>query len=392
MVSHADEATSWLSDKQRAMTDALAPLVEVNSWTENPEGGRKVGALLRDLFAAGGLEAIVRPSERFADHLIFRSRPELPNRGAVALVGHLDTVFSPGEFEGYRSDGTHARGPGVLDMKGGLVVIAFALEALAETGGLDAVVPIRVVIVGDEEVGSPEGQGVIAAAISGASACLVFEAGRAEDAIITRRKGTGGIVAVGHGRAAHAGNGHEEGANAIWAVARLVDAAQRLTDYDRGVTVNVGRVSGGSSKNTVPDRAEAQIDLRFRTSADGERLVASMRAAADEAAASIRGTRIELQGGVARLPLERTDASARLCAEYAACARAHGLGGDEAGLLGGGSDASTASALGIPAIDGLGPRGAGFHTKEERIEVGSLVPKAQALARFLAQRRWAAER
>jgi glutamate carboxypeptidase len=389
MVSHADEATAWLADKQRAMTDAIAPLVQINSWTENPEGGRKVGALLRELFAGGGVETLVRPSERFADHLVVRSRPELPNRGAVGLIGHLDTVFSPGEFEGYRSDGPLARGPGVLDMKGGLVVIAFALKALAATGGLDAVVPVRIVIVSDEEVGSPEGQGVIAAAISGAGACLVFEAGRAGDAIITRRKGTGGVIAVGHGRAAHAGNGHEEGANAIWAIARLADAAQRLTDYDRGVTVNVGRISGGSSKNTVPDRAEAQIDLRFLTRADGERLVLSMRSAADEAAASVPGTRIELQGGVARLPLERTDASARLSAEYAACARAHGLGGDEAALLGGGSDASTASALGIPAIDGLGPRGAGFHTKDERIEIASLVPKAQALARFLAQRRWA---
>ncbi len=374
------------------MTGAIAPLVEVNSWTENPEGGRQVGALLRALFAGDGLEVLVRPSERFADHLVFRSRPQLPNRGAVALVGHLDTVFAPGEFEGYRADGALARGPGVLDMKGGLVVIAFALKALAATGGLDAVVPVRVVIVGDEEVGSPEGQGVIAAAVNGSSACLVFEAGRAADAIITRRKGTGGVVAVGHGRAAHAGNGHEEGVNAVWAIARLVDAAQRLTDYDRGVTVNVGRISGGSSKNTVPDRAEAQIDLRFRTRVDGEQLVASLRSAADEAAASVRGARIDLHGGVARSPLERTDASARLCAEYAACARAHGLGGDEAPLLGGGSDASTASALGIPAIDGLGPRGAGFHTKDERIEIASLVPKAQALARFLAQRRWTEER
>ncbi len=386
MASHADEATAWLSDKGRAMADAIAPLVEINSYTENPEGGRKVGALLREMFARDGVAALVRTSERYADHLVFRSRPELPNRGAVALVGHLDTVFAPGTFEGYRSDGALARGPGVLDMKGGLVVIAFALRALAATGGLDAVVPVRIVVVSDEEVGSPEGQGVIGASISGSSACLVFEAGRAADAIITRRKGTGGVIAVAHGRAAHAGNAHKEGANALWALARFADAAQRLTEYDRGVTVNVGRMSGGHSKNTVPDRGEAQIDLRFETRQDGERLVAALRRAGDEAAASVPGTRIELLGGISRAPLERTDASARLLAEYAACARAHGLGGDEAPLIGGGSDASTAAGLGIPAIDGLGPRGAGFHTNEERIELASLVPKAQALARFLAQR------
>jgi glutamate carboxypeptidase len=386
MTSHAEQATAWLSDKQRAMEDALAPLVDLNSYTDNPEGGRQVGTLLRELLAIDRIEPTVVSSQRFADHLVFRSRPDLPNRDAVALVGHLDTVFPPGSFEGYRRDGPLGRGPGVLDMKGGLVVVAFALKSLAATCGLGSVVPVRVVIVSDEEVGSPEGQATIAAAISGSSACLVFEAGRQGDAIVTRRKGTGAMTAVAHGRAAHAGNAHEQGANAIWAVARFVDAAQRLTDYGRGVTVNVGRVVGGQSKNTVPDRAEAQVDLRFCTRIDGEELVLAIRRTAQDAAASVPGTRIELQGGTARIPLERTDASARLYAEYAACARAHALGGDEAPLMGGGSDASTAAALGIPAIDGLGPRGIGFHTKDEQIELASLVPKAQALARFLALR------
>jgi glutamate carboxypeptidase len=383
---HADAATAWLSDKRHSMEAALARLVEVNSYTENPEGGRKVGTLLREVLAMPGLEASIRPSERFADHVIFRSRPELPNRGAVALVGHLDTVFPPGSFEGYRSDGTVARGPGVLDMKGGLVVIAFALRSIAATGGLESVAPVRLVVVSDEEVGSPEGQGVIGAAIAGSSACLVFEAGRAGDAIITRRKGTGGMTLVAHGRAAHAGNAHREGANAIWVAAKFVDAVQRLTDYDRGVTVNVGRIGGGHSKNTVPDRTEVQLDLRFTTRVDGEELVGRIRAAADEAAAAVSGTRVELHGGIARAPLEKTEDTERLLAEYAACAQAHGLGTSEAGLIGGGSDASTASALGIASIDGLGPRGSGFHTNEECIEVATLVPKAQALARFLAQR------
>jgi glutamate carboxypeptidase len=387
MGSHAEEATAWLSDKQRAMEAALASLVDVNSYTDNPEGGRQVGALLRDVMAIPGIEATTRTSERFADHLIFRSVPDASNRGAIALVGHLDTVFPPGVFEGYRRDGDLARGPGVLDMKGGLVVIAYALRALAESGGLEAVAPVRVVVVSDEEVGSPEGQGVIAAAVSGSSACLVFEAGRAADAIITRRKGTGGMTVIAHGRAAHAGNAHREGANAIWALSRFIDTAQRLTDYDRGVTVNVGKISGGQGRNTVPDRAEALLDLRFCTRADADSLVVAVRSAADAAAAAVPGARCEVHGGIARLPLERTEESARLCAEYGACARAHGLGDGEAGLIGGGSDASTTFGLGIPSIDGLGPRGAGFHTQDEHIEVRSLVPKAQALARFLAGRK-----
>jgi glutamate carboxypeptidase len=377
---------AWLEGKQRAMEQALERLVAVNSYTDNPEGGRKVAALLRELFAASRLEISVHASSRYADHLVLRSRGEAPNKDAVALVGHLDTVFPPGTFEGYRQSGDHAYGPGVLDMKGGLVVVAFAIEALAATVGLDRVVPLRVVIVSDEEVGSPEGQGVIGAAIAGASACLVFEAGRTGDAIITRRKGTGAVTALFHGRAAHAGNNHKDGANAVWALARFIDGVQGLTRYDEGVTVNVGRASGGETTNTVPDRAEAQIDLRFTTRASADALIASIRRVAEEAAASVPGTRFELQGGVQRLPLERTDASGRVFAQYAESARAHGLGDAEAGLIGGGSDASTASALGIPAIDGLGPRGSGFHTKDERIEVASLVPKAQALAHFLAQR------
>ena len=386
MPSHADEATGWLADKQGAMEAALGPLVEQNSFTDNPEGGRQAAVLLRGLFDVPGVAPSTHPSERFADHLVFRTRPGEPNKGAVALVGHLDTVFPPGTFEGFRRDGALLRGPGVLDMKGGLVVVAFALKALAATRGLDAVAPVRVVVVSDEEVGSPEGAGVIAAAVTGSAAGLVFEAGRAGDSIITRRKGVAFVTAIAHGRAAHAGNAHKDGANAIWAAARLVDALQGLTDYARGVTVNVGRIFGGETTNTVPDRADVQIDARFCARADGDALVASMRRAADAASASVPGTRFELHGGILRPPLERTDASAALLADYAAAARAHGLGGDEAPLIGGGSDASTTSGLGIATIDGLGPRGTGFHTRDEQIEASSLVPKAQALARFIAGR------
>ncbi len=384
---HAENAARWLEGKQRAMEERIAHLVEVNSFTDNPEGGRKVGGMLRELFAVPGLEAGVKTSTRYADHLVFQSRAgaSVP---AVALVGHLDTVFPPGTFEGYRRDGDLARGPGVLDMKGGLVVVAFALQALAETAGLDAVAPLRIAIVADEEVGSPEGQGIIREGIAGADAALVFEAGRTNppDAIITRRKGTGGMTARAFGKAAHAGNNHKDGVNALWAIARFTDRVQALTDYDRGVTVNVGKITGGQGKNTVPDEAEAAIDIRFCTRVDADALVAAIQRAAEEAAASVPGARITIDGGVARLPLERSDASAALMQAYAACARASGLGGEEAPLIGGGSDASTSSGMGIASIDGLGPRGAGFHTKDERFEVVSLVPKAQALARFLASR------
>jgi glutamate carboxypeptidase len=273
-------------------------------------------------------------------------------------------------------------------MKGGLVVVAFALRGLAEAypGGLAALPPLRIVVVSDEEVGSPEGAEVIRRSIGGSGAALVFESGRAQDAIITRRKGTGNVSVVGQGKAAHAGNAHAEGRNAIWAVARWVDAAQQLTDYERGVTVNVGTISGGIGKNTVPEHAEAHADIRYLTHPDGEALVQRLREAAERAAASVPGTRLELSGGTNRHPLERTPANVALMEEYAAAARASGLGAVEAGLIGGASDASTTSGMGIASIDGLGPRGKGFHTVDEQIEVESLIPKAEALARFLASR------
>lgn len=381
-----EEAARWLGEQSSAMEAALAELVSINSFTENVEGGNAVGRLLVELFAMDGLETsrLTSASSKFADHLVVTST--WPDRGQapIALIGHLDTVFPPGTFEGYRRDGDRARGPGVLDMKGGLVVVAWALKALAATGGLTSIPGLRVVIVADEEVGSPEGQSIIANAIAGARGALVFEAGRKGDLVITRRKGTGAMAVVAFGKAAHAGNAHKEGVNALWALSKLVDRVQSLTDYDRGVTVNVGKITGGTSKNTVPDRAEALVDLRFETRADGEALIDAIKTIAEECGAEVPGSRIELSGGIARLPLERTDASVKLMESYGACARAAGLGSGEAGLIGGGSDASTSAAMGIASIDGLGPRGVGFHTHDEQIEVATLVLKAQALCRFLA--------
>src|SRR3954468_11821884 len=220
MSDRAEQAARWLEGRASEMEEALAPLVEINSFTDNPEGGRRVGAALRELFLIPGLFAEAVPSQRFADHLVLSSRPQ--DAGGVALIGHLDTVYPPGKFEGYRVDGALRRGPGVLDMKGGLIVVAWALRAIAAVRGLQNAPRVRVVIVADEEVGSPEGQAVIRQAIEGARACLVFESGRKNDAIITRRKGTGNVRVVAHGKAAHAGNAHAEGVNAIWALARFV--------------------------------------------------------------------------------------------------------------------------------------------------------------------------
>jgi glutamate carboxypeptidase len=381
-----ENALAWLRGQQGAMEVLLAELVEISSHTPDLAGVSRVAdryaAALRALTGgtlAGGV--VPSPSGKYGTHVVARTSGD----GAALLVGHHDTVFPKATFAGYREEGALLRGPGVLDMKGGLVVVAFALGALHEAGVL-ARVPVRVVSVADEEVGSPEGRQLVLDAARGAACALVFESGRVNDQIVTRRKGIGAVTVVAHGKAAHAGNNHADGVNAIWALARFVERAQELTDAERGITVNVGKIAGGIGKNTVPDRAEALVDFRFLTARDGETVLESMRAAADAAAEGVFGARIEVQGGISRVPLERTDASAALMAEYAACARAAGLGGDEAPLIGGGSDANTVAAAGLPAIDGLGPRGKGFHTVDEFIERATLLPKTEALVRFLISR------
>jgi glutamate carboxypeptidase len=239
-------------------------------------------------------------------------------------------------------------------------------------------------LVADEEVGSPESQPLLRARVRGASCALVLESGRAGDLVVTRRRGVGSVRAEAHGVAAHAGNEPEKGRSAIWSLARFVDRVQALADPARGRSVNVGTFHGGTTKNTVPDRAVCEVDLRFEATDDGRALAAAVEAAAREAA--LPGTRIETAAGGWRDPMERTEASAALAAEYGDAARACGLGAGEAPLAGGGSDACTPAAAGVPSIDGLGPRGKGFHTTGEEVDLASLVPKAQALVQFLARR------
>lgn len=378
------DGLAWLSTQQLEMESLLRELVEISSHTPNLPGNTAVADRLATATLAlapsltGGV--VASPSGKYGAHLHLSS----PASGApVLLIGHHDTVFPVETFAGFREDGALLRGPGVLDMKGGLVVIAFALGAL-ERAGLLGRVPLQLLSVSDEEIGSPEGRVLIDAVSPGAAASLVFESGRSEDQIITRRKGTGSVVCKARGRAAHAGNNHKDGHNAIWALARFIDAAQQLTDYERGRTVNVGKVTGGIGKNTVPESAEAHLDIRFLSAEDGESLVKDLDRAAQAAAGSVAGTSLQLEGGVMRWPLERTEASAALAARYGQHAAQEGLGSKESVLLGGGSDANTTARHGVPSIDGLGPRGKGFHTTDEYIERSTLIPKARALYRMLA--------
>lgn len=378
-----DDATQKCTQLALSVLDTLRPWIERNSYSGDVPGVNAMGDLLVADFDLPGLQVKRHPGHEVGDHLVFTTDAWASSDPAerIVLVGHHDTVFPPGSFERFELDGDRLQGPGVLDMKGGLVTIHLALTTLASLDAL-ADLPLAFVCVGDEEIGSPDSASVLKEVAAGAGGALVFEAGRAEDAIITMRKGTGALRVVVKGKAAHAGNHHKEGVNAILALSHFVVGVQKLTDYDKGVTVNVGTIAGGEARNTVPHHAECQIDFRLLSAADGEALVQRVKVLAAETAKAT-GTEFDVQGGVRRLPLERSEASARLCERYGAAAKASNLGYVEAALIGGGSDASTVSNLGVPAIDGLGPRGSGFHTHDEHIEVSSLALRAEALLRFL---------
>lgn len=374
-------ALSALAARGGETLPLIERLVRINSHSAHVAGVNAVGNVLTEALSLLPLSLTVETSESGVRHLTF-STTAADRAPCLLLIGHHDTVFPPGEFERFEVTGERAHGPGVLDMKGGLALIVQVLHALHDAGEL-ARVPLRFVSVGDEEVGSPSSRALLEALVPGASAALVFEAGRAGDAIITARRGSGHAKVSVEGRAAHAGNALAEGRSAIWALAKYIDRVQALNGTIAGASVNVGLVSGGSARNTVPARATAEVDLRFSDAAGQAALADALLALGREVEAMSEGTRIDVQITVARRPWARTPASSALAQRYAAAQAAAGLSASEAPLIGGGSDANTVGALGLPAIDGLGPRGKGFHTHDEYIELASLPLKAEALLRFL---------
>lgn len=355
-----------------------------------------VEAAARKLDAVIGQLGFVRhlvadPDGVYADHRIYES-PAVSEAPCLALVGHVDTVFprSMGFLEYAREDDV-VRGPGVLDMKSGLSCIVFALRALHK-GDPEAFerLAVRFVCNSDEEVGSPSSHALFKALAPKTSAAMVFEGGRDEDRVITCRKGGGMFVFDVTGRAAHAGIDHAAGINAIAAMGHLVRRLEALTDYERGVTVNVGLIEGGTAKNTVPEQAKIIVDTRFETVADADALVAALEQLArepwdDAVPERLREATVVMSGGVTRPPMEASEQSQALRERYERHAAAAGLQIGEAPLQGGGSDANLLSAYGVPCIDGLGPFGKFFHKPQEWSRLSSLRQRTEALARFLSE-------
>jgi len=263
-------------------------------------------------------------------------------------------------------------------MKAGLVMNCFVLAAFAKFGGSPA--PLVGLFTGDEEIGSPEGRPVIEAEASRARAVFNSEPGRPSGNVVTGRKGGVFMVMRITGKAAHSGGNFKEGISAIEELARKVQAIHALTDLDRGITLNVGLVSGGQSVNTVAPWAEGQIDLRYIHPADRDEIMAAISGIVERS--FVPGTRAELSIKGEFLPLTQTPSAKRLFEVYVAAAAESGLQVDGE-FAGGCADSGFTAAVGAPTICAVGPIGGKAHSPDEYLELDSMVPRAQACARAI---------
>jgi len=312
-----------------------------------------------DLLRESGAAVTTLPQADRGDHVraAFAGGP-----GRLLILGHFDTVWDLGTLERMpiRELDGRLHGPGIYDMKASLVIAIHAMRALRH---LRLPMP-RVVMLWttDEEIGSDTSRATIEAEARDSDAVLVVEPSLPGGAVKTHRKGCGEFTITAHGVAAHAGIDPRKGASAIHELAHQVRALEALQDLDRGISLNVGQIEGGTRGNVVAERASAVVDVRVPTMADAARIEEAIRTL------SPRNPKVtlEVHGGVGRPPMERTAGTGRLYEEARAAASA--LGRDLAeGGTGGGSDGNFTAAIGVPTIDGLGPDGDGAHAVHEHI-------------------------
>jgi glutamate carboxypeptidase len=332
-----------LGRQHEAMVALLADLVNIDSGSYNKRGVDAVGARLRAFLEPFGLACDVFPNAVYGDCIAARLPGDGGNR-PIILMGHRDTVFPDGTaaLRPFRIDGNEAFGPGVADMKSGLVMNAFVLAAFAQFG---APCPLVGLFTSDEEIASPSSRPVIEAEAAGARAVFNAEPGRPSGNLVSRRKGAAFIEFEVTGRAAHSGAAHAQGVSAIEALARKIQRLHRLTDYDLGATVNVGLVGGGTAVNTVAARATAAVDVRFPTLNIMEKILGEVREICRCCEFPGSEGRILREGNF--LPLEQDEASRNLLDRYARAAS--GLGFQVAGeATGGSADSGFTAALGTP--------------------------------------------
>ena len=371
------EVAQWLAEQQDAMIGLLRDVVNIDSSSHDKAGVDAVGDRFIGFFADHRISTNIFPSDRYGDAI----RAAVDGDGSAAesflMMGHRDTVFPTGETakRPFRIEGDRAYGPGVADMKAGLVMNAFVLAAFSRCGGLSR--PLVALLTGDEELGSPFSRRVIENEARHTRAVLNAEPGRPTGNVVTARKGGVFMRFEVSGKAAHSGANFQDGRSAIGEIAHKIVALHGLTDFDTGTTVNVGLVRGGLSVNTTAPFAEAEIDLRYRTPADRADAMAAIEKII--ATSTVEGTNAGLEIVGEFLPLVPTEASTALFDCYRGAAELLGFSVDGQ-FTGACADSGFAAAVGAPTLCGVGPVGGKPHTTDEYIEIDSLVPRAQASA------------
>ena len=371
-------ACDWLASQQAEMIECLKTLVDIDSNSYDKAGTDAVADVIVEWLEADGIDVTRTPRPESGDILEARLEGDGSDASAghVLMMGHRDTVFPTGTVaeRGFTREGDIGYGPGVADMKAGLVLNIFVLRALKRLAPLPF--PVRALFTADEEIGSRDGTAFIREAASGARAVLNAEPGRISGNVVTGRKGGAAFQIEVTGVAAHSGVSHADGASAIETLARKIIKLHALTDYDSGVTTNVGLIEGGVSRNTVAPLATAQLDTRFVTNQQRVELLAAIEAIIAEE--EVPGTQATIRQTSGFLPMEPAMSEA-LFARYRAQAEKLGFS-VEGEFTGGCSDAGTTASLGIPTLCGTGPVGAKMHTDDEYCRLETFVPRAQAVA------------
>ncbi len=381
MASRCEAITGWIRAHDAEALAFLEALVNQDSGTYDRAGVNRVGDMLATACEGLGFSVErIRQSE-YGDHLV-ASRVTGSGAKRLLCVGHMDTVYPAGTVESrpFQITGTRAMGPGVLDVKGGLTVLLFALRVLAET---DAPAfrgtHFSILINSDEEIGSPSSRQTISDTARRHDAAIVMEPARPGGECVIARKGVGHFRMEVFGRQAHAGSQPELGVNAIGELAHKICAMQGLAGLDRGTSVNVGVIRGGERSNVVPDYACAEVDLRAWSQDEADRTIQTLQDIAGRP--TIPGATGKLSGEISTPPWQTGEGTRRM---LALLQRAGSLLGIEVrGVASGGGSDGSRTAQYIPTLDGLGPVGSRIHSPEEFLEVPSLGERAALLALFI---------
>jgi glutamate carboxypeptidase len=370
----------WLGTQQGDMLALLEDLVNIDGGSYDKAGVDAVGVRIRTFLESHGIACETIENQTYGDAL--RATVGGPSNSAIMLMGHRDTVFPKGEptRRPFKIVDGIAYGPGVSDMKSGLVMNAFVLAAFQKFGGAPS--PLVGLFTSDEEIGSPACRPIIEAEARRARAVFNSEPGRISGNVVSGRKGGVFMKMEVTGRAAHSGANFADGVSAIEELARKIQALHAITDLTKGTTLNVGLISGGQTVNTVAPWAKCEIDLRYVTPADREDAMAKITRIVETA--HLPGTTAKLEIAGEFKPLVQGPENKKLFEHYQSCAGNLDLKVDGE-FTGGCADSGFTSAIGTPTICAVGPIGAKAHTPEEFMVVDSMVPRAQTLALAVAR-------